>query len=503
VVDYVKQIAEALQYAHDRKVVHRDIKPENMLIGEKNEILLSDFGIALVTHSSRYHSTKDMAGTIAYMAPEQISGHPRPASDQYALGIVVYEWLCGTRPFQGSYTEVAIQHSVTQPPPLREHLPTLSPDVEHVVLTALAKQPEERFASVSAFATALELASQGMLPTEQSRPRDTSSPSPNSSTVPAVSSLPPPQGIESLVTARLDSFESMSTIQPSGQAQGAVPTVPNPPEKTVSKSTVSRRAILAGVAGVVAIVTVGGSLFLFSQQRPQNQAAKPNPTVTPPQSTVAPQTPTVPSPNASVTYRGHSNTVLAVAWSPDGRRIASCAYDKTAQVWNASNGSDTFTYTGHSATVWQVTWSPDGQRIASCSDDKTVQVWNASDGSPVLTYRGHSIGVITVAWSPDGMRIASSGDEKVQVWNASDGSNIITYRGHTGKVQWVAWSPDGQYIASGSRDLTVQVWNATNGNNIITYRGHSDNVQTVAWSPDGKLIASGARDQTVQVWHVA
>src|SRR5262249_15193916 len=95
VVDYIKQIAQALQYAHDRKVVHRDVKPENMLIGEHNEILLSDFGIALIAHSSHYDSTKDMAGTIAYMAPEQIAAHPRPASDQYSLGIVAYEWLSG------------------------------------------------------------------------------------------------------------------------------------------------------------------------------------------------------------------------------------------------------------------------------------------------------------------------------------------------------------------------------------------------------------------------
>src|SRR5579859_6952653 len=101
VVSYVKQIAQALQYAHDRKIVHRDIKPENMLIGENNEILLSDFGIALVAHSSLSQLTQDITGTITYMSPEQIQGRTRPASDQYSLGVVVYEWLCGTPPFWG------------------------------------------------------------------------------------------------------------------------------------------------------------------------------------------------------------------------------------------------------------------------------------------------------------------------------------------------------------------------------------------------------------------
>src|SRR5579859_1575219 len=87
VVGYVKQIAEALQYAHDRKIIHRDIKPENMLIGENNEILLSDFGIALVAHSSLSQLTQDITGTITYMSPEQIQGRTRPASDQYSLGV--------------------------------------------------------------------------------------------------------------------------------------------------------------------------------------------------------------------------------------------------------------------------------------------------------------------------------------------------------------------------------------------------------------------------------
>jgi serine/threonine protein kinase len=160
IISYVKQVADALQYAHDQRLIHRDIKPENMLMGGRDEVLLSDFGIAIVAQSSRYQGMQDMAGTIAYMAPEQIQTHPRPASDQYSLGIVVYEWLCGERPFHGSFTEVAIKHSVVPPPSLRERIPMLSPEVEQVVMTALAKDAKERFGSVRAFANALEQAYQ-------------------------------------------------------------------------------------------------------------------------------------------------------------------------------------------------------------------------------------------------------------------------------------------------------------------------------------------------------
>ena len=159
VVVYVKQIAQALQYAHDRKIIHRDIKPENMLFGPDDQVVLSDFGIALVSQSSRYQQPNDMAGTIAYMAPEQIEAHPRSASDQYSLGIVIYEWLCGERPFHGSFTEIAVKHQLVAPASLCEKVPGLSSDVEQVVMTALAKDPKGRFGSMRALANALEQAS--------------------------------------------------------------------------------------------------------------------------------------------------------------------------------------------------------------------------------------------------------------------------------------------------------------------------------------------------------
>jgi len=115
----VSQIADALQYAHEQRVIHRDVKPENMLLGRRNEILLSDFGIAVVAMSSSYNSTQgmqDMAGTVAYMAPEQIQAQAGPASDQYSLAVVTYELLSGERPFHGAFTEVAVKHTLVPPP---------------------------------------------------------------------------------------------------------------------------------------------------------------------------------------------------------------------------------------------------------------------------------------------------------------------------------------------------------------------------------------------------
>ncbi len=159
-VSYVKQVADALQYAHDERLVHRDVKSENMLVGRRDEVLLGDFGIAQLAQSSHEQSPYDTAGTMLYMAPEQIRGRPCPASDQYSLGIVVYEWLCGRCPFTGaSSIEVAMKQLSEPPQALRDSIFSFSPAVEQVVMKALAKDAGERFVSVQDFAAALEQAS--------------------------------------------------------------------------------------------------------------------------------------------------------------------------------------------------------------------------------------------------------------------------------------------------------------------------------------------------------
>src|SRR5260221_2848942 len=164
IIPYVRQVASALQYAHDQRLIHRDIKPENMLLGAPGEILLSDFGLAMPASHTVDQSTQAMeisfAGTTPYLAPEQLQGKPQPASDQYSLAGVVYEWLCGQRPFNASPLEIAMQHISAPPPPLHEQIADILPSIEETVMRSLAKDPQQRFASVQDFATALERAYQ-------------------------------------------------------------------------------------------------------------------------------------------------------------------------------------------------------------------------------------------------------------------------------------------------------------------------------------------------------
>ncbi len=165
VATYIKQIAYALQYLHRIHITHRDVKPSNILVKQDVSILLADFGLAIGYRTISYRNFQSTSGAIhatttAYAAPEETQKRPCPASDQYALGVLVYQWLCGELPFHGSTAEMIAQHSNSSPPPLREKAPTLSCAVEQVVLTALAKDPSSRFTSIQTFAEVFEQVSQ-------------------------------------------------------------------------------------------------------------------------------------------------------------------------------------------------------------------------------------------------------------------------------------------------------------------------------------------------------
>jgi WD40 repeat protein/nucleoside phosphorylase len=253
-----------------------------------------------------------------------------------------------------------------------------------------------------------------------------------------------------------------------------------------------------------------------------------------------------------------STTIYALAWAPEGLRIASAGNGSQIYVWDATTGDDLAIYDGHTgiwSAVYAVTWSPDGSHIASaCSmlagKDKTIHVWDVSTGKTLSTYdtpfkvmpnfsvlaaawspdgthlaavlydpnmiciwrKGtrHTIATYRnassysdLAWSPDGSKIAAANtNHKVEIWDIKTDKNTRTYAGHRDRVRAVAWSPDGSHVASASNDTTVQIWNPVTGVPVYKYDGHSDWATSIAWSPDGSRIASGSNDKSVQVWQV-
>ncbi|MBM3784953.1 MAG: NACHT domain-containing protein [Acidobacteria bacterium] len=169
----------------------------------------------------------------------------------------------------------------------------------------------------------------------------------------------------------------------------------------------------------------------------------------------------VPGSKELALQHGHSNWVRSVAWSADGRRLASGSSDNTVRIWDGETGECERTLAGHSNGVWSVAWSADGRRLASGSVDNTVRIWDGETGECERTLAGHSNGVWSVAWSADGRRLASGSEDKtVRIWDGETGECERTLAGHSNGVWSVTWSADGRRLASGSVDNTVRTWDA-------------------------------------------
>jgi WD40 repeat protein/3',5'-cyclic AMP phosphodiesterase CpdA len=201
---------------------------------------------------------------------------------------------------------------------------------------------------------------------------------------------------------------------------------------------------------------------------------------------------------------GHSSGVTSVSWSPDGTRLASGSNDKTLRLWEAGTGKELRTFEGHTHGIMSVSWSPDGTRLASGSYDTTIRLWDAATGKELRTFEGHTKGVMSVSWSPDGTRLVSgSYDTTVCLWQAATGKALWTFAGHTLEVMSVAWSPDGTRLASGADDKTLRLWDAATGEALRRFAGHTGGVMSVAWSPDGTHLTSGSDDTTLRLWDAA
>ena len=198
---------------------------------------------------------------------------------------------------------------------------------------------------------------------------------------------------------------------------------------------------------------------------------------------------------------GHSGEVSCVAFSPDGKRLASGSWDKTIKLWDTHAGTELLTLKGHSHLVVCVAFSRDGKRLASGSTDKTIKLWDTVTGKELLTLKGHLSHVNSVAFSPDGKRLASGNrDKTIKFWDTATGKELLTLKGHSAPVFSIAFSPDGKRLASGSLDKTIKFWDAVTGKELFTLTGHSDDVYSIAFSPDGKRLASGSWDKTIKIW---
>ncbi|MFE9559379.1 trypsin-like peptidase domain-containing protein [Streptomyces sp. NPDC006703] len=202
--------------------------------------------------------------------------------------------------------------------------------------------------------------------------------------------------------------------------------------------------------------------------------------------------------------KGHTNTVMAVAASSDGHTLASGSLDGTARLWDTGTGKLRTTVPRQSDAVYAVAFSADGHTLAVCDGDKKVRLWDVSTGKVRATLTGHTQQVVSIAFSRDGRTAATgSWDGTARLWDADTGQYRRTLAGQAGAVQSVALSPDGRTLATGSWDGTAWLWDAVTGKARLSLTGHSDVVYSLAFSPDGRTLATGSVDHTARLWDVA
>ena len=198
--------------------------------------------------------------------------------------------------------------------------------------------------------------------------------------------------------------------------------------------------------------------------------------------------------------RGHRAWVRSVAFSPNGKVLASSGDDQKILLRDARTGEDLTTLSGHTDLVWSIAFSPDGKTLVSGSEDQTVRLWDVDTGKDLDVLKGHESWVWSVAFSPDGRTLASgSGDKTIRLWDVTTRQCLAILKGHTSRVWSVAFSPDGKTLVSGSEDQTVRLWNIDTQESRVL-GGHTNQVRSVVFSPDGQLLASGSGDQTVRLW---
>jgi WD40 repeat protein len=214
------------------------------------------------------------------------------------------------------------------------------------------------------------------------------------------------------------------------------------------------------------------------------------------------------------TLKGHNDSIISVSFSPDSKTLATASADKTIKLWDVKAGKEIRTLEGHKDSIRSVSFSPDGKTLASGSGaktlttesadtDKTIKLWGVETGQEIRTLSGHKKSVMNVSFSPDGKTLATgSADKTIKLWNLSTGKEIRILQGHEETVNSVSFSLDGTTLATASDDSTIKLWNVETGIRNLTIQGHQESVRSVSFSPNGKTLATGSVDQTIKLWNV-
>lgn len=506
-------IMNGLQAVHEAGLLHLDIKPENIYLREDGTPMLIDFGSARQALLGPGQS-QVVALTPGYAPVEQYpdNGKQGPWTDVYALGASLYRGIGGDRPVASTDRHEAVRRYQSDPLPAatqigREHYPAYVLESIDWALRIHAKDRPQ---------TAREL--QDTLMGRGRLKRDAAAPR--------------------AATFRAGKPASHHSI-PSRMAK----TARRPSKRRRSPARWLVAAAVVGAIGVGVVLQgsalrahfpglmaswdqITASVMGSSWNRPirprYKHAKKRPPSVDGTAAVEARSTQETGRGRSATASRarrstagslrtelartltGHGDWVHAVAFAPDGTRLASGGYDQTIRVWDASTGALKRVLRGHDRSVNSIAYSADGKWLVSGGDDGTVRLWEAGTGRARARLQSPGYAVFTVAFSPASTRIAGAGkDRSVFVWDVESRELLFTLEGHRDDVHTLAFSPDGRYLASAGTDRIIRLWNLAKRREAARFAGHKDTVLSLAFSPDGTWLASGGSKGVVKLWDVA
>jgi WD40 repeat protein/serine/threonine protein kinase len=549
-------VCHAIQHAHQKGIIHRDIKPSNILVTLHDGVPVPkviDFGIAKATTNQRltdktvYTAINQFIGTAAYMSPEQaeLSGLDIDTrSDIYALGVLLYELLTGKTPFdskrllEAGLDEIRRIIREEEPPRPSTRISTLAGmeqtaiakrrhseppkllgiirgDLDWIVMRCLEKDRTRRYDTATGLADDLQrhLTNEPIVARPPSAAYKLQKFARRNRTAFAAATV---VVMALLLGVIVSTWQAVRANRAKTRAEQSETKAIAAQKEAERAQVAEKQARLRADAerDAAAHNLYMANMSLAQQAWDDNNMGQ--------LQQVLEDTKDSPYRGfewyywqrqthlALKTLRGHLAVVNSVAYSPDGQRIVTGSFDRTAKVWDAVSGRELLTLKGHGDGITSVAYSPDGQRVVTGGYDETAKVWEAATGRELLTLRGHRAYVNSVAFSTDGQRIATgSGDETVKVWDTASGLELLTLK-MGGMGACVAFSPDGQRIATGSwfgpttnRHSPAKVWDATTGRELLTLQEDSGDIGSVTFSPDGQRIMTGGGDRTAKVWDAA
>ncbi len=505
------KVCEGIAYAHERGVIHRDLKPANILLDQNGQPKVTDFGLAKKLGSdSNLTGTGQILGTPSYMAPEQASGkidEVGPLADVYALGAILYCLLTGRPPFQAANPmDTLLQVLDKDPISLSELNASIPRDLETICLKCLSKDPHRRYADALQLSHELDRFLRG----EPILARPTTA----------------LDRVYKWAKRRPAIAELLATIFVVGSIGSSGITWQWRVAVAAQKLATEQQRIAEKERDSASRSLYVANMHLARQAWESKEITRLQEVLqrcVPQQGRrdlrgwewyfLHSQSQTV------VSLVGHTRPISAIAWSPDGKRLASTAQEDgdgggELKIWDAKTGRELFVLENRANYALRaVAWSPDGQRLASGGGRNSgfqntipgeLKIWNAQTGTLLTTLTGHIGQVNSVAFSPSGRLLASAAGAfgppgEVKIWDCETGEQLQDLAGHDNQVNSVSWSPDGKRLATTTSNGTIKIWDAQSWEVKHSFETPKSCNEAI-WSPDGQRLATYSADQVHRIW---